>query len=144
MSSRFALATLHGRTRYSRRGSASAKAMACRRFSTTTSLALGLVALEVRDHARAANLGAECLALAKRIGHARGSANALYVLGRDAVGRGAQVEGRDLLEKSLELYRQYATELVALSPDVIFTNASATVTALQEVTRTVPIVFASG
>jgi putative ABC transport system substrate-binding protein len=42
-----------------------------------------------------------------------------------------------------ELYRQYATELVALAPDVIFTNASATVTALQQVTRTLPIVFAT-
>jgi hypothetical protein len=42
-----------------------------------------------------------------------------------------------------ELYRQYATEVVALAPDVIFTNASATVTALQQVTRTLPIVFAT-
>jgi putative ABC transport system substrate-binding protein len=42
-----------------------------------------------------------------------------------------------------ELYRQYATELVALSPDVIFTNASATVAVLQQVTRTQPIVFAT-
>jgi putative ABC transport system substrate-binding protein len=42
-----------------------------------------------------------------------------------------------------ERYRQYATELLALSPDVIFTNASATVAGLQQVTRTVPIVFAT-
>jgi putative tryptophan/tyrosine transport system substrate-binding protein len=42
-----------------------------------------------------------------------------------------------------ELYRQYATELVALAPDVIFTNASATVAVLQQVTRTQPIVFAT-
>jgi len=42
-----------------------------------------------------------------------------------------------------EIYRRYATELIALSPDLIFANASATVAALQQVTRTVPIVFAS-
>jgi putative ABC transport system substrate-binding protein len=42
-----------------------------------------------------------------------------------------------------EIYRRYATELVALSPDVIFANASATVAALQQVTQSVPIVFAS-
>ena len=41
-----------------------------------------------------------------------------------------------------ELFRQYATELVALRPDVILANASATVAALQQVTRSVPIVFA--
>ena len=42
-----------------------------------------------------------------------------------------------------ELYRQYATELVALSPDVIFATASAVVAALQQVTRTHPIVFSA-
>src|SRR5262249_54004275 len=39
-------------------------------------------------------------------------------------------------------FRQFAGELVALAPDVIVANASATVTALQQVTRSVPIVFA--
>ena len=42
-----------------------------------------------------------------------------------------------------ERYRRYATELVALSPDVIFANASVGVAGLQQATRTVPIVFAS-
>jgi ABC-type uncharacterized transport system substrate-binding protein len=42
-----------------------------------------------------------------------------------------------------DLYRQYATELVALSPDVIFATASAVVAAVQQVTRTHPIVFAT-
>ena len=42
-----------------------------------------------------------------------------------------------------ERYRRYANELIALSPDVIFTNASAIVAPLQQVTRTVPIVFAT-
>jgi ABC-type uncharacterized transport system substrate-binding protein len=42
-----------------------------------------------------------------------------------------------------ELYCQYATELVALSPDVIFATASAVVAALQQVTRTQPIVFST-
>src|SRR5262249_52258630 len=37
--------------------------------------------------------------------------------------------------------RKYAAELVALGPDVILANTSATVAALQRATRTVPIVF---
>jgi putative tryptophan/tyrosine transport system substrate-binding protein len=39
--------------------------------------------------------------------------------------------------------RKYATELVALAPDVIFTAGSASVAPLLQATRTVPIVFAS-
>jgi putative ABC transport system substrate-binding protein len=42
-----------------------------------------------------------------------------------------------------ERTRRYAAELVALAPDVIFANASAPVLALQQATRTIPIVFAS-
>jgi putative tryptophan/tyrosine transport system substrate-binding protein len=42
-----------------------------------------------------------------------------------------------------ERIRSCAAELVALAPDVILATASATVTALQQVTRIVPIVFAS-
>jgi putative tryptophan/tyrosine transport system substrate-binding protein len=41
-----------------------------------------------------------------------------------------------------DLYRRYATELVALAPDVILTSGSPTVAALQQATRSVPIVFA--
>ncbi len=41
-----------------------------------------------------------------------------------------------------DLYRRYATELVALAPDVILATVSPTVAALQAATRTVPIVFA--
>jgi putative ABC transport system substrate-binding protein len=41
-----------------------------------------------------------------------------------------------------ERFRQYAAELVTLMPDVILANASATVAALRQVTRSVPIVFA--
>src|SRR5262245_29874239 len=40
------------------------------------------------------------------------------------------------------LDRKFATELVALAPDVILATASQTVAALQAVARTVPIVFA--
>ncbi len=40
-------------------------------------------------------------------------------------------------------YRQYATELVALAPDVILASASPSVAALQQVSRSVPIVFAN-
>jgi putative tryptophan/tyrosine transport system substrate-binding protein len=39
--------------------------------------------------------------------------------------------------------RRYAAELVALAPDVILASASATMGALQQTTRTVPIVFVS-
>jgi putative ABC transport system substrate-binding protein len=39
--------------------------------------------------------------------------------------------------------RKYATELVALAPDVILANSSTSVSALLQVTRTVPIVFAA-
>ena len=41
-----------------------------------------------------------------------------------------------------EPYRRYARELVALSPDVIVADASPSVSALQQASRTVPIVFA--
>ena len=37
--------------------------------------------------------------------------------------------------------RKYATELVALAPDVVLTTASAATAAVQEITRTLPIVF---
>jgi len=37
--------------------------------------------------------------------------------------------------------RRYATELVELAPDVILTNATRPVVALQQTTRTIPIVF---
>ena len=39
--------------------------------------------------------------------------------------------------------RRYAAELVALAPDVILSSGAAAVTALQQATRTVPIVFTS-
>ncbi len=38
--------------------------------------------------------------------------------------------------------RRYATELVALNPDVILAGTGATVQPLQQASRTVPIVFA--
>jgi putative ABC transport system substrate-binding protein len=41
-----------------------------------------------------------------------------------------------------DLYRKYAAELIALSPDVILATSSPTVAALQAASRTVPIVFA--
>jgi putative ABC transport system substrate-binding protein len=43
----------------------------------------------------------------------------------------------------VERTRQYAAELVALSPDVILASGSLSVAELQRVTRTVPIVFAA-
>jgi putative ABC transport system substrate-binding protein len=42
-----------------------------------------------------------------------------------------------------ERYQQYARELVGLAPDVILASASQSVAALQQVTQSVPIVFAN-
>src|ERR1700722_4513572 len=42
-----------------------------------------------------------------------------------------------------ERYPQYARELVSLEPDVILASASSSVAALEQVTHTVPIVFAN-
>jgi putative tryptophan/tyrosine transport system substrate-binding protein len=42
-----------------------------------------------------------------------------------------------------ERTRRYAAELVALAPDVLFANATTQVLALQQATRTIPIVFVS-
>jgi len=44
---------------------------------------------------------------------------------------------------NLDLSRKYASELVALEPDVVVGTAASTVSALQQATRTVPIVFVS-
>jgi putative tryptophan/tyrosine transport system substrate-binding protein len=40
-------------------------------------------------------------------------------------------------------FRRYAEELVALTPDIILASSSASVAALQRITRSVPIVFAN-
>jgi len=42
----------------------------------------------------------------------------------------------------LERFRRYAAELVALAPDVILATAASTVAAVQQASRTIPIVFA--
>ena len=39
------------------------------------------------------------------------------------------------------LYRRFAQELIALAPDVVLAVSGSSATALQEVTRTIPIVF---
>jgi putative tryptophan/tyrosine transport system substrate-binding protein len=41
----------------------------------------------------------------------------------------------------LERFRRYAAELVALAPDVILATAASTVAAVQQASRTIPIVF---
>ncbi len=57
-----------------------------------------------------------------------------------AVGQNVQIDTR-WGENNAELDRKYATELVALAPDVILASGSPSVAALQNVTRAVPIVF---
>jgi putative ABC transport system substrate-binding protein len=56
-------------------------------------------------------------------------------------GRNVRIDVR-WTEGDAALERKFATELVALTPDVILATASPTVAALQAVTRTVPTVFA--
>jgi putative tryptophan/tyrosine transport system substrate-binding protein len=58
-----------------------------------------------------------------------------------AVGRNAQIDIRWGMGDA-ERSRKNATELVALTPDVVFATTFPTVAALQQVTRAVPIVFA--
>ena len=58
-----------------------------------------------------------------------------------AVGRNAQVDIRWGMGDA-ERIRKNVTELVALAPDVILANTFPLVAALQQATRTVPIVFA--
>jgi hypothetical protein len=69
---------------------------------------LATLVLEAGDPVGGGAVAAESLALARRIGHARGSANALRLLGRAAVDRGDHASGRNQLEHSLALYRRYA------------------------------------
>jgi putative tryptophan/tyrosine transport system substrate-binding protein len=59
-----------------------------------------------------------------------------------AVGRNVRIDYRWGAGKS-ERYGTIAEELVALAPDVILGNGTATVKALKNATRTVPIVFAN-
>jgi putative ABC transport system substrate-binding protein len=57
-----------------------------------------------------------------------------------SVGRNVQIDYR-WSAGDVEHTRQYAAELVALAPDVILATGSATVVPLQQMTRTLPIVF---
>jgi putative ABC transport system substrate-binding protein len=56
-------------------------------------------------------------------------------------GRNARIDIRWGAADS-DRYRKYAAELVALAPDVILATTTPTVAALQQATRTVPMVFA--
>ena len=58
------------------------------------------------------------------------------------VGRNARFEYR-WGAGQIERYRTFAEELIALAPDVVLGSGTATVSALQQVTRAVPIVFAN-
>jgi ABC-type uncharacterized transport system substrate-binding protein len=59
-----------------------------------------------------------------------------------ADGRNIQIDSR-WAAGDAKRFRNYAAELVALAPDVIVANTTPAVTALQQATRTVPIVFAN-
>jgi putative ABC transport system substrate-binding protein len=56
------------------------------------------------------------------------------------IGRNVRIDYR-WYAGSADAARKYATELVALAPDVILTSGTLGVTAIQQVTRPVPIVF---
>jgi putative ABC transport system substrate-binding protein len=59
-----------------------------------------------------------------------------------SIGRNLRIEYRWAV--TTDRIREAAAELVALAPDVILVNATTTVIALQQASRSVPIVFASG
>jgi putative tryptophan/tyrosine transport system substrate-binding protein len=56
------------------------------------------------------------------------------------VGRNLQIDVR-WAAADAGLFRKYATELVALEPDVIFASTNSAVVPLQQATHTLPIVF---
>src|SRR3974390_2025652 len=58
------------------------------------------------------------------------------------LGRNARIDAR-WGAVDADSSRRYAAEMVGLAPDVILASASAAVAALQQTTRTIPIVFAS-
>jgi len=64
---------------------------------------------------------------------------ALQQLGWE-VGRDLKIENRQV-GGDIDRLRRYATELVALNPDVIVSIGSVSVGAVQQATRTIPIVF---
>ena len=57
-----------------------------------------------------------------------------------AVGRNVNIDVRWAAGEA-DRFRKYAMELVALAPDVILTSATPSIRAMQDATRTVPIVF---
>jgi putative tryptophan/tyrosine transport system substrate-binding protein len=57
-----------------------------------------------------------------------------------AVGRNVDIDMRWAAGEA-DRYRRYAMEIVALTPDVILTSAPPSIRAMQQATRTVPIVF---
>jgi putative ABC transport system substrate-binding protein len=57
-----------------------------------------------------------------------------------AVGRNVDIDMRWAAGEA-DRYRRYAMEIVALTPDVIVTSATPSIRAMQQATRTVPIVF---
>jgi ABC-type uncharacterized transport system substrate-binding protein len=56
------------------------------------------------------------------------------------IGRNVRIDYR-WSEGAVERHRQHAAELIALAPDVILAATSLSVAALQQVSRTIPIVF---
>ena len=56
------------------------------------------------------------------------------------VGRNVRIEYR-WGAGDLDRFRRYAAELIALSPDVVLATAGSIVSAFQQASRTVPIVF---
>jgi putative tryptophan/tyrosine transport system substrate-binding protein len=73
---------------------------------------------------------------------------ARYEAFRDGMRSLGWIEGRNVkfevrfAEGTAELGRKYATEIVALAPDLVLANGAAVISALQQLTKTIPIVFA--
>src|SRR5262245_39136742 len=58
-----------------------------------------------------------------------------------SVGRDLKIENRQIEDGNIDSLRRYSAELVALTPDVILSIGSLTLTPLHQATRTIPIVF---
>src|SRR5262245_43781142 len=88
--------------------------------------------------------------LVKRLGILAGSVDERISALREELQKLGWIEGRNLridLRSSLgdpDRIRTYAAELVTLAPDVIVTTSRATTAAVQDLTKTIPIIFTAG
>jgi putative ABC transport system substrate-binding protein len=94
--------------------------------------------------------GAQQGGLVKRVGVLAGSDDERMGAFREGLQKLGWIEGRNLridlrfTGGDPDRIRTYAVELVTLAPDVIVTTSRATTTAVQDLTKTIPIIFTAG